>query len=126
AGGLGLLLVAAVSAVAVVEQDPGTARADLTALEAATPASPGVAVPQDEELDLAELDVEVELSKDDVWHLRDAEAASRNAERQALAEQQAAEQEAATEQSEVRSHRVEEESGDTEQPAEPAEEEILA
>lgn len=97
AGGLALVLVAGVSAAAVVEDDPASARADLTALglEVEHPALPGVAVPETEELEIGELEVDVELGKDEVWHLRDVQVAARNAERQALAEREAAAEAAA-------------------------------
>ncbi|WP_324652575.1 CAP domain-containing protein [Georgenia sp. H159] len=91
AGGLAFVLVAGVSAAAVVD-DPTAARADLSALglEVEHPASPGIAVPETEELAFGELEVDVELPKDDVWHLREVQVAARNAERQALAEREAA------------------------------------
>jgi len=92
AAGMALLLVGGVSAAAVVEGESATARADLSALglEVTHPAEPGVTVPESVELELEELDVDVELGKSQVWHLRDAQVASRNAERREIAEREAA------------------------------------
>ncbi|HLT85617.1 MAG TPA: CAP domain-containing protein [Phototrophicaceae bacterium] len=93
-GGLAVALVAGVSAAAVVQDEPMSARADLAALglEAApAPTTPGITVPEGEEVAVPVLDVDVELGKSDVWHLRDAQVASRNAERQAIEERRAAE-----------------------------------
>lgn len=94
AGGLAVALVAGVSAAAVVEDEQAAGvRADLSALglEAVHPVSPGVSVPEGEELAIEELAVDVELDKSEVWHLPDAQAAAREAERRALEEQRAAE-----------------------------------
>src|SRR5690625_49275 len=101
AAGMALLLVGGVSAAAVVEEESATARADLTALglEVTHPAEPGVTVPESAELELEELDVDVELGKSQVWHLRDAQVASRNAERREIAEREAAAAAEAREQS---------------------------
>jgi len=93
AGGLGLALVAGATAGAAVDDAPVADQADLAALgrmEVAHPASPGITVPADEEIDLGELDVDVELPKPDVSHVRDIRTASRNAERRAIAEREAA------------------------------------
>ncbi|QDB78538.1 CAP domain-containing protein [Georgenia wutianyii] len=97
AGGLALTLTAAVSAAAVVEDDTASARTALApiSLEASADATaPGITVPEETDLVLSELDVDVELGKSEVEDLREAQAASRAAERQALEEVAAAETQA--------------------------------
>ena len=101
AGGLALTLAAGVSAAAVVEEAPASARTTLAPLSleasAEVPAGatgPVVTVPEETELVLSEVDVDVELDKREVDDLRQAQAASRAAERQALEEAAAAEAQA--------------------------------
>ncbi len=90
AAGLALTMVAGVAG-ATVEDDSAAARADLAALgmEVENPATPGITVPDDVDWQLEEFDVDVELEKTEIWHLRDAQVAARNAARQALQEQEA-------------------------------------
>lgn len=72
--------------------ESAVARADLDALgmEVDEPTVPGITVPQDADWELEQLDVGVELEKTEIWHLRDAQVAARNAARQALQEEEAA------------------------------------
>ena len=93
------MLVGAVSAAAAVDDDAAElARADAVALNLEAEPSAPVIAPRVKDWGLDPIEVDVELDKQDVTHLRDAQAAARNAERQALAEQQAAEQQAAQQQ----------------------------
>ena len=92
--GLAWTLVAGVSA-ATLADDGSVARADLAALglEVQHADTPGIAVPDVEDWDaVGDLDFGVELDKNDIWHLTDAQAAARAAEQRALAEQRAAAQ----------------------------------
>ncbi|WP_299275517.1 CAP domain-containing protein [uncultured Georgenia sp.] len=121
AGGLGLALVAGVSGAAVVEEDaPAADTASLAALglEVDHPASPGITVPEDEEVELGELEVDVELPKPDVTHVRDIQTASRNAERRAIAEREAA---AAAQEAAAQTTQPSRTSGDEDDAGEPAE-----
>ncbi|WP_413450942.1 CAP domain-containing protein [Georgenia phoenicis] len=92
AGGLALVLVAGGAAAAVVDDDDATAaRADLAALglEAEQAVAPGVTVPGTAELEIAPMDVDVELSKTDIASIPEA-LASRQAEQEAVAAREAA------------------------------------
>ena len=75
-----------------MDDEGAAARADLAALgmEVDEPTVPGITVPEDADWELEQLDVGVELEKSEIWHLRDAQIAARNAARQALQEQEAA------------------------------------
>ncbi|MEE6280480.1 CAP domain-containing protein [Georgenia sp. MJ170] len=105
AAGLAVVLVGAVGAAAVVDDDAaGTARADLASLRLEAAAAPdnSITAPEVADWALAPVEVDVELEKEDIRHLREVQVAARNAERQALeqreAEQEQAEQEQAGQQ----------------------------
>jgi len=101
--GLAGTLVAGVAGASGLDEN-AAARADLAALgmEVEDPASPGITVPEDAEWQLEELDVAVELEKTEIWHLRDAQIAARNAARQALQEREAAAAQRAAQQAQER------------------------
>ncbi|MCM3660967.1 CAP domain-containing protein [Georgenia satyanarayanai] len=90
AGALAVVLVAGVSAAAVVDDGASSARADLAALglETGHGVTPGITVPGSADLVLEPMDVDVELSKGDIQDIPDAVAAL-------VAEQEAARQAAA-------------------------------
>ncbi|PYG00067.1 Uncharacterized conserved protein YkwD, contains CAP (CSP/antigen 5/PR1) domain [Georgenia satyanarayanai] len=95
AGALAVALVSGVSAAAVVDDGASAARADLAALglETGHGVAPGITVPSSAGLALEPLDVDVELSKDDIQDLPDAVAtleAEQEAARQAAAAREAA------------------------------------
>ncbi len=90
AGALAVVLVAGVSAAAVVDDDASAARADLAALglETGHGVAPGITVPGSADLELEPMDVDVELSKGDIQDIPDAVAAieaEEEVERQAVA-----------------------------------------
>lgn len=95
-GALAVVLVAGASAAAVVDDDAASARADLAALglETGHGVAPGISVPGSADLELAPMDVDVELSKDDIQDLPDVVAAI-EAEEEAARQAAAAREEAA-------------------------------
>ncbi|WP_152193152.1 CAP domain-containing protein [Georgenia satyanarayanai] len=95
-GALALVLVAGVSAAAVVDDDAASARADLAALglETGGGVAPGISVPGSADLELAPMDVDVELSKGDIQDIPDVVAAI-EAEEEAARQAAAAREEAA-------------------------------
>lgn len=96
AGALAVVLVAGVSAAAVVDDDASAARADLAALglETGHGVAPGITVPGSADLALEPMDVDVELSKGDIQDIPDVVAAL-EAEEEAARQAAAAREEAA-------------------------------
>lgn len=102
--GLAVILVGGASAAAVVDDaDATAARSELTSLGLEVEEESGLTVeaPEVEDWGLEPIEVEIELDKSDVLHLREVQVAARNAEREELAELaeiEAAEEEAAQQQ----------------------------